>query len=359
MTSLAQKLVLRPAWKLRSGFSRELVLLAGLLGGFAALPCSPVPGEEVAPRPTQPEQARGPRFVIVQPGYPGTTRDAEAFVGKLAAHLALKASWPGLAGEYHNEPAPALEAIRRLQPAFGVVSLGFYLEHRRDLALTPLLESRPGEKLVLVSRSGELKDASSLQGQPVAGGPLHELKFLERIAFRGKSNVASWEAKPLLNSSRALRDLVERKKYTAVVLTERDYQALAPLYQTKTVEKALESEYYPAAVLVVFGVKPTGAVGSSSDVPSEKSTVPGDGLKKDEALHPKPEEAAGAGSARQDAATPENVKRLDAIQRAFSELATDPEGKKLLETMGSEGFGALDARALKEVEGKYETREEK
>jgi hypothetical protein len=170
-----------------------------------------------------------PRMVIVQPGYPGSTQDAEGFMASLTEHLAAKAGLQGLAGEYHNQPRSGLRAIERDRPAFGMVSLGFYLEHRKALGLRAFLRSKPPDRIVLVARGGDVKDPAALGGEPVAGGPLHEKPFLERIAFAGKADVASWEAKPTVQASRALRDLVQRKTYRAVVITGRDLEALGQL----------------------------------------------------------------------------------------------------------------------------------
>ncbi len=277
----------------------------------------------------------GPRMVIIQPGYPGSTRDAEGFVGRLSAYVAERAGLAGLSGEYHNEEKAALAAVGRLKPAFGVVSLGFYLEHRAALGLKPLLASKPRDNFVLVARSGELKDLSALKGQPVAGGPLYERPFLERIAFAGKADVAGWDAKPVLHASRALRDLVDRKKYAAVVLTGRDYRTLSRLYQTKTLEKVLESEYYPPAFLVAFGTRPRGpANGKPAKV------VPAPGKPSEE----NSEELSG-----------ETAKK---VERTFSGLAGDPKGKEILETMGAEGFEEIRSGWSRELEGRYDARSE-
>lgn len=259
------------------------------------------------------------RMVIVQPGYPGSTRDAEGFVKRLAKHLEEKTGLSGLAGEYHNEMAPGLAAAKGEQPGgagvrpiFGVVSLGFYLKHRRELGLKPLLQAKPRDSFVLVARAGEVKDlAADLKGQPVAGGPLHEPELLQRLVLAGKANPAAWDAKPTLQAARALRDLCDKKKYRAVFLTGREYLTLAELYRAKSLEKVWESEYYPPALLVAF--------------PGGKE----EGSKSSEEL-------------------------LKKVERAFAGLSEDPRGKEILATMGAEGFESVSEPWLKGVEGRYE-----
>ncbi|MBI4601226.1 MAG: hypothetical protein HY721_04615 [Planctomycetes bacterium] len=264
--------------------------------------------------------AEGPRMVIVQPGYPGSTKDAEGFLRRLSGYVEEKAGLRGLSGEYHNEEEPALKAVKGegpgaagRRPLFGVVSLGFYLKHRAALGLRPLLEAKPKDSFVLVTRAGDVKDLEGLKGQPVAGGPLHERDFLERIALRGKADPSSWDLKPTLRTSRTLRDLADRKKHRAVVLTGRDYRAFGELYRTKNLEKIWESEYYPPALLVAFGAGP---------------------------------EAAGPTAGGEEA--------LERVKRAFSGLPRDPRGKEILETMAAEGFDEVPKVWLKEVEGRYD-----
>src|SRR2546426_8188115 len=51
------------------------------------------------------------RIIIIQPGYPGSTRDAEGFVSQLADYVGGKTGLQGISGEYHNEEKRALSAL--------------------------------------------------------------------------------------------------------------------------------------------------------------------------------------------------------------------------------------------------------
>ena len=307
-----------------AGVALGLALLAGtLLAGAMGLAA---------------EDAAHP-FVIVQPGYAGSTKDAEQFVAQVSEYLEAKTGLKGVAGEYHNEPAAAKKAIETLRPQFGIVSVGYYLEHREELGLKPLLESSPGDRLVIVTRKGDVKDASALKGEPVAGGPLYDLPFLDRIAFRGKAEPLTWDAKPVLYISRALRDLADRNKYRAVVLTGKDYEALAPLYATKSVEKFIESEYYPPAFLVAFHAQPATEKGGTAKAKEKEAK------EKEDRENPAPPKLS--------------EETVDKVRRAFSDLAVDSSGKKILETMGAEGFRAIRPDWLKDLEVKYASAEKK
>lgn len=288
-------------------------------------------------------RAEDPRLVVVQPGYPGSTSTAAGFLRKLTGYLEKKAGIKGLHGTYYNEAKPVLAALKGSSGAsspgkaegkivWGVVSVGFYLEHRQAFGMKALLESRPKDNFVVVARSADVKSPLELKGEPVAGGPLHERLYLERIVFGKRSekgaekgtekevkeaqrlDIGSWRLTPTLRASRALRNLLRRKKYRAVVLTGTDYRALSSLYPAKTLEKIAESAYYPPALVVAFG----------------KAT--------EEALL--------------------SVEKTREVEGAFLGLSRDPEGRGILETMGADGFRAVQAGWLRELEGKFDAQSE-
>lgn len=321
------------------------------------------------------DAADAPAMVIVQPGYPGSTEDARGFMAELSAHVARKAELAGLTGAYHNEEKAALLAIEKDRPSFGVVSVGFYLGHRKELGLQALLQTKPTDSFVVVVRAGDVKGLEGLKGEPVAGGPLHERKFLERIIFRGKADISTWNLQPTLRASRALRDMLDRKKHRAVVLMGRDHRALSPLYPGKTLEKLHESEYYPPAFLVAFcargaGKADPGAAPSGDRPPGDADRGDGkgggDGQGSPDPAKPGTEESktknrgeprpAATENARPQALSEETLRK---VQRAFAGLAQDPAGKGILETMGAEGFEEIPAKWLRDLEGRYDAADEK
>ena len=295
-----------------------------------------------------------PWMLVIQPGYPGTTKDAEGFMGTFSEYLAGNAGVPGLTAEYHNNAEKGLAAIAEKRPSFGIASAGFYLEYRKKLGLKAICQSKPGDTFVIVARKGEVKDPGQLKGKPVAGGPLYEQPYLERIVFRGNVDVASWECQPTPLTSRALRDLAGGRKYTAVVLTGRDYRAFEPLHGSK-LEKVLESDPYPAAFVVLFqgtrerkgGTAPGGAqVGEET----------GENQKKEGAAGGEPALAAKADEKAPQALPPGVVEKL---VRAFTGMAKDPKAKGILDTMGTEGFEEVPADKLASLEALYDGGNEK
>ena len=312
-----------------------------------------------------------PRLIIIQPGYPGSTQDARAFIATLSEYLESKTGLKGLTGEYHNEAKPGLRAIKEDRPAFGMVSLGFYLEHRKALGLVARLQARPKDRVVLIARGGDIKDLAALKGEAVAGGPLHEKAFLERIAFAGKADVASWDAQPTLQASRALRDLAQGKKYRAVVLTGRDFAVLGELYSGKTLEKVAESDYYPPALVVAFtGAGSAKAAGKDdpgkkagpekeeNGAREEKKKSEGAG-REAKSTGKETERASGGVGAEPEPGGPLSPEELEKVLGALSGLPDDPQGREILEVMGAEAFEDLPKGWLEEMEGRFDAREKK
>lgn len=290
-----------------------------------------------------------PTMIIVQPGYPGSTDLAGPFMKKLTDYLGDRAGLEGLDGVYHNKEKDALEAIATKKPGFGVVSLPFYLEYRKRFQMKAFLRVKPGDNFVVVVGEGTVEKPSELAGEVVTGGPLHEAAFLERIAFRGKAEVASWKQRPTTLGIRAARNLVralerDRKPTSsAVVMTGREYRTLQELPYAKSLEKILESDYYPPAVVVAFHAWPAPAGEEASPAATEK--------KEEQDVDRVEEAPQTASRALADGA-------VESVVRAFSKLSEDPEGKEILEEMGAEGFEKIPADWLKDLERRYDVESE-
>ena len=132
-----------------------------------------------------PEKCRGadvpPSLAIIQPGRPGSPKAAEGFLARLGEYLASQTRLARPTLSYQNTPKEALVALEKKNPDLGIVSLGFYLEHRKQFGLKAVLEAYPLRKYVLVASEGEVKTAADLDGKLVMGGPLYEPKFVRRI----------------------------------------------------------------------------------------------------------------------------------------------------------------------------------
>ena len=226
-----------------------------------------------------PEKCRGadtpPSLAIIQPGRPGSPKAAEGFLARLGEYLASQTRLARPTLSYQNTPKEALVALEKKNPDLGIVSLGFYLEHRERFGLKAVLEAYPLRKYVLVASEGAVKTAADLDGKLVMGGPLYEPKFVRRILFpKAEKTVASlagwqgssaWIPKPTTRVSSALYQL-GKNRIRAVLLYDSQYESMKNLGRLKKVEKVIESSYYPPAVIVAF----RGALKSAAAVSEEQ-----------------------------------------------------------------------------------------
>jgi len=300
-----------------------VALLAAVLAGAVGAQAVPVPELRSA-------GSEAPWMAIIQPGYPGSTQDAEGHVRRLTSYLGAKARLPGLTGAYYNVPAAAAAALDERPASFGIVSLGFFLENRDSRGLIPALEVLPEAPFYLLGRSGAAPDeAGSLAGAEVTGGPLHEAEFLRRVVFRDLPGVGEWKAVPALRVTRALRRL-EQGAHRAAVVSGGDYEALEKLGRLEGLRVLRRSERYPTALVVAFGAPRV-----------ESATDGGDGSGTDV--------KAKANAARELAV------RLAAV---FLEMARDREGKEILDTLGCGGFRPVRVEWLEKLERTYDARDE-
>ncbi len=245
-------------------------------------------------------------FVIVQPGYPGSTDEASGFIGELSQALARAGGPRGLKGQYHNQAARAIESIQEARPRVAIVSLGFYLTQRRKLQIEPLLESRPLERFFLAAKKGDGVKLDGLKGQSVAGTPLQELDLVSRILFgagsAAEADVKLWKAEPSAGSSKAIRDTA-RGKVKAVLLNEREHRVLGAYSAGRELEVIHTTEELPTALVVALG-------------PAEKPAT--------------------------------------AFADALRKLPEGEEGKKLVAAMGIEGFVPVDRGRLAKLQERFD-----
>ena len=275
-----------------------------------------------------PAMAGDLQYVIVQPGYPGSTSEAQSFGTDLSTALGKGGAPADLKGAYHNDAKAALKAIADEKPQFGIVSLGFYLAHRDDLKLKAILESRPPQPFFLAAKKGSAPAIRDLEGQVVEGTPFQEKEFVERILFgpgagggpvkpeeaaspgtrtpagdasRPLAESSKWKVEPTEGFTKGIRN-VARGKARAVLLTELERKSMAELSSGKDVEVFYRTEAYPLALVVSMGGENEMARKSAS---------------------------------------------------ALESLGKTSEGKEMLKTMGIDGFAAIDAARLKGIEDRY------
>lgn len=301
-----------PRTRIRSG----TLILAVITGLLVA-----TPGRDVSAR----------ELVLVQPGYPGSMEEARPFVAKLLEVLAEQEGAALEAGVYHNDEAAGLKAIRERKVELGIVSPGFFLEHREKLQLELLLGSQPASPHYLIVQEGTVRSLADLAGKKVTGTPFLEPRFVRRILFGkplpalvpgegepgdgdpGKKTPEApaavdpalyekWDVSPARYTSRALRYL-KRGRRDAVLLSGVDYRGAKRLELLEGLEVLHVTQAVPAAVVV--------AVGSSDEA------------------------------------------RRSAWKKALTSLGESESGRDLLKTMGIEKFAPVAAPAVQALLESY------
>jgi hypothetical protein len=176
----------------------------------------------------------GPRdLVVVRPGGAAPSEESQTQISRLLVELSKRAGWaqPGKAS-YFNAADEAVQAIRTGKPGFVLTTPGFFLAHREALGLTPINQILVGGKDVnryyVVVKKGTLGALDALKGKKLAGAPLSEAAFVERIVLARKFKFGKDVTAEYARGLTALRRLSEGA-VDAVVIDEKEKEALPSL----------------------------------------------------------------------------------------------------------------------------------
>ncbi len=195
-------------------------------------------------------------FVIIQPGQPGTPEEAQPTMDALGAYVQKKMGGGSrINGRYFNELEPAIEYLQTSPPAWGIVSLSFYVSYGRGFALKPLASSRPGgyDKdlwRLAVSTSGP-DDWHQLKGV-VSGTMLFESEAAACLLFKSKAEALPFRLSGTLQPLMALRRMMQGK-VAGVVLDRAQYEALKHSSSVDSIKIAHQSKELPVSPVVWFG----------------------------------------------------------------------------------------------------------
>lgn len=220
---------------------RHFALIAALLALL-------LPGPAAAAEPMN--------FVVIQPGQPGGAEEAQPVMDSLAAYLRQKLGGEAaVAGRYFNRTEDALAALEKQTPQWGIVSLGFIVEHGGRFAMQPIASTRPGgseqDRWHLVVARDQAADWRKLCGQ-VQGTMLFQAEAAARLLFDAEPQQLPFALQGTFSPLRAVRD-VARGKAAGAVLDLPQYQALQTLPLMEKLTVIHRSAPLPTAAVVWFG----------------------------------------------------------------------------------------------------------
>jgi len=128
--------------------------------------------------------AEGLEIVVCAPGYPGSTAEAQPAMDGLAAAVSEAAGLEGGAVQavYFETEEGGLERLRSSGTRLALLTLPFFLEHRDELDLKPVLMAVPDgreplEPWSLVAGKGLVKGPSDLDGWDLLSLAGHSSRF--------------------------------------------------------------------------------------------------------------------------------------------------------------------------------------
>jgi hypothetical protein len=173
----------------------------------------------------------------------------------LGAYLQQKMPGTAVRGRYFNELTPALDALRRSPPHWGIVSLGFFVEYAARLPMTPFASTRPDgaekEQWRLVAGAGTSDDWSALTGK-VTGTMLFTDQAAACLLFGRPVRALPFS---LAGTSEPLRDLraVARGGAPAMVLDQLQFETAQVLPAAADIKVLHVSADLPTSPVVWFG----------------------------------------------------------------------------------------------------------
>lgn len=197
-------------------------------------------------------------LVVIQPGGPASTEEAQQQVGRLIAEIAVRAGWPveSARAYYFNDAEKGLAHIQSDKPGFLLTTPGFFLKHRLSLNLTPLnqvlVEGKKEFNYFVVAKKETGCTLESLKGKKLAGAILAEPLFVERIVLN-KQLVFGEDVQVLeMRSLSALRRL-SSGEVDAVVLDYKEYAAMANLPFADQLQTIFTSQPIPNTGIMTLG----------------------------------------------------------------------------------------------------------
>jgi hypothetical protein len=243
--------------------------------------------------------------VFCAPGYPGTTAEAQPSMDAFAAALGAE-----VGAVYHETEKGGEARIAEADAGLALVSLPFFLEHRRELRLEPRLQAVPTgtdgtEIWSLAARKGRVTRPAQLDGFEIVSLAAYAPRFVRGTALRDWGVLP--ESARLVESGQVLSALrrAARDETVAVLLDGAQSAAFPTLPFAADLEIVARSAPLPAAVLCTVG----------GHVPEARARELVAALAR---LHERPDGAAALEGLRLARFAPLDTARLDAATRAYA-----------------------------------------
>ena len=135
-------------------------------------------------------------LVVCAPGYPGSTAEAQSAMDDLASALAVQAGMKSeaLGAVYFEDETDGVAGLGQENAALALVTLPFFLEHRKELSLQPVAQAVQFERMAnepwtLVAGAGRIMAPGDLAGWEIMSLGGHSPAFVRGTVFDGWGEV--------------------------------------------------------------------------------------------------------------------------------------------------------------------------
>lgn len=208
--------------------------------------------------------AGGIELVVVRPGGPSPSDEAQANVNQMMKQIAAAAGWPAASASaaYFNREDEAIRYIQAHKPAFALVTPGIYLKYRAKLGLAPVtklvMSNSSTTKFYVIAKKGGAASLADLKGKTLAGASLYEPDFVQRIVFENALTLGKDAAVRAMSGLPALKAL-RAGEVGAVVLDQKEYDSLGGLPYASEFATIFTSNPIPITGIMAVGKNATAA----------------------------------------------------------------------------------------------------
>jgi len=212
--------------------------------------------------------AGGHDLAVIHPGGVPASQDEQDNANKLILQIAQISGWIEDSGKamYFTDEAKGLNYIKSDKPAFVLTTPGFYLQHRDELNLKPidtiLVDHKSATRFYVMVKKGSASSLDALAGKTLAGEPLAELRYIEKVVLKGKVDFSKSKIKPMpfFKALKALKDGAA----AAIVVDEKQHKSLAGLSFASQFETLFSSD--PVPVMSIMAVGENASQGDVKDL---------------------------------------------------------------------------------------------
>ena len=206
-------------------------------------------------------------MLLVLPGFPGTSAQAQPYIDKMLRHIEGELGWPAgsMEGRYLSDAADGVAALESDAPGLALVDPSVYAgEHRaRGMKVIAKVEvdGRGAQTYSVIVREGGPGAVAELAGKRISGAVTHDPRYVANVILDGKVAPGDLELDVEARPLRSLRAVV-RGKADAAIVDQSVVEHLPELPFAAQAEVLHTAEPVPAPAVVVMGAgaKNAGAI---------------------------------------------------------------------------------------------------